>query len=208
MKQMSEKRDKVNSKKKTKENLEQVEVKSEKNNEESAIEVEKELLVEDKDSEETVQETEAEVNFEQKFNELNDKYIRLSAEFDNFRRRSLKEKMELIKSAGEDILVNLLPVMDNFERALKSIEANETEGNEAIKEGIELIYTNFKDFLAQRGVKEIIATGEDFDTDHHEAITKIPAPEESLKGKVVDVIEKGYLLHDKVIRFAKVVIGE
>jgi len=144
--------------------------------------------------------------FEQKYNNVNDKYLRLTAEFDNFRKRSLKEKMELIKSAGEDILLNILPVMDNFERAMQSI-GDESKDN-AVKEGIEIIYNNFKEFLSQRGVKEIEAIGSDFDTDLHEAITKIPAPEDSQKGKVIDVIEKGYELHGKVIRFAKVVIGD
>ncbi len=145
---------------------------------------------------------------EQKFKDLNDKYLRLSAEFDNYRRRNLKEKMELIKTAGEDILLNILPVMDNFERALRAIEVKKTDENTAIIEGIQLIYNNFKDFLSQRGVKELEAIGKDFDTDHHEAITKIPAPQEDMKGKVIDVVEKGYVMHDKIIRFAKVVVGE
>jgi molecular chaperone GrpE len=147
-------------------------------------------------------------DFKQKYNELNDKYLRLSAEYDNFRKRSLKEKMEMIKTAGQDILISILPVIDNFERALKSINTDNTEESKAIREGIDLIYNNFKDFLSQRGVKEIDALGKSFDTDHHEAITKIPAPQEELKGKVIDVIEKGYLMHDKVIRFSKVVVGE
>ena len=116
--------------------------------------------------------------------------------------------MELIKTAGEDILVNILPVMDNFERALKSMAGENQEESNAFKEGVELIYNNFKEFLSQRGVKEIESIGKDFDTDHHEAISKIPAPEEELKGKVIDVVEKGYLMHEKVIRFAKVDIGE
>jgi len=148
------------------------------------------------------------VDYEQKYKDLNDKYLRLTAEFDNFRKRSLKEKMELIKTAGEDILLNILPVVDNFERALKSINNNTSEEGKAIIEGVELIYGKFKEFLFQRGVKEIEATGKAFDTDLHEAITKIPAPQEDLKGKVIDVIEKGYLMHEKVIRFSKVVIGE
>ena len=145
-------------------------------------------------------------DFEQKYKDVNDKYMRLTAEFDNFRKRSLKEKMELVKSAGEDILINILPVMDNFERAMKSIDDESKEG--AVKEGIEIIYNNFKEFLSQRGIKEIEAVGNDFNTDLHEAITKIPAPEKDQKGKVIDVIEKGYELHGKVIRFAKVVIGD
>jgi molecular chaperone GrpE len=138
--------------------------------------------------------------------EMKDKYIRLSAEFDNYRKRTLKEKMELTKSAGESILLNIIPVVDNFERALKSVrEAKEIE---PVKEGIELIYTTFADFLKQQGVNEIAANNQDFNTDEHEALTKIPAPMPELKGKVIDVIEKGYKLYDKVIRFAKVVVAE
>jgi len=143
---------------------------------------------------------------EDKYNELNDKYLRLSAEYDNYRKRTLKERMELIKSAGEDTLINFLPIMDNIDRAKKSVD--EAKDIEAIKEGINLIYKNIFDFLTERGIKEIKAIGEPFDTDLHEALTKIPAPDKSLKGKVVDVIEKGYKLNDKVLRFVKVVVGE
>ncbi len=143
---------------------------------------------------------------EAKYNELNDKLLRLTAEFDNYRKRTLKEKADLIKTAGEDIIVNILPVLDNFERALKASE--DAKDVKAIREGIELIYNNFKDFLKQRGLKEIEAVEQELDTDKHEAITKIPAPKEELKGKIVDVVEKGYSLNDKVIRFAKVVVGE
>src|SRR6056297_1899306 len=151
-------------------------------------------------------ESQKEKSDKEKLEELNDKYIRLAAEYDNYRRRTLKEKMELAKSAGEDILVNILPVMDDFERGLESIDkAKEVD---AIKDGVLLIYNKFKEFLKQRGVKAIEAKEKEFDTDLHEAVTKIPAPEEKLKGKVVDEIEKGYLLNDKVIRYAKVVIGE
>lgn len=142
----------------------------------------------------------------QKLQEINDKYMRLSAEFDNYRKRTLKEKMELTKSAGEKILVNVLPVIDNFERAIQSME--EAKDIEAVKEGVNLIYNNFKDFVGQNGVKEIEAINQEFDTDIHEAITKIPAPNEDMKGKVVDCVEKGYTLNEKVIRFSKVVVGE
>lgn len=141
-----------------------------------------------------------------KLQDINDKYIRLSAEFDNYRKRTLKEKMELTKSAGEKILINVLPVMDNFERALKVID--DAKDIDAVKDGIHLIFNNFKEFITQNGVKEIESLNQEFNTDIHEAITKIPAPTEELKGKVVDCIEKGYSLNEKVIRFAKVVVGE
>lgn len=147
-----------------------------------------------------------EEEFQAQIKELQDKYIRLMAEFDNFRKRSVKERSDLIKSAGEDILVNILPVMDDFERGLAAMES--AQDVESVKQGVVLIYNKFKDFLTQRGVKEIEATRQDFNVDVHEALTKIPAPEEELKGKVVDVVQKGYSLNDKVIRFAKVVIGE
>lgn len=142
----------------------------------------------------------------QKLVEMNDKYLRLSAEFDNYRKRTLKEKMELTKSAGEQLLKNILPVVDNFERALKSM--NTAKDVDALKEGVDLIYANFKTFLTQNGVKEIETKNADFNTDIHEAVTTIPAPTPELKGKVLDCIEKGYYLNDKVMRFAKVVVGE
>ena len=142
----------------------------------------------------------------QKLIEMNDKYLRLSAEFDNYRKRTLKEKMELTKSAGEQLLSNILPVVDNFERALKSMSTAKDVA--ALKEGVDLIYANFKSFLTQNGVKEIETANADFNTDIHEAVTTIPAPTPELKGKVLDCIEKGYYLNDKVMRFAKVVVGE
>jgi molecular chaperone GrpE len=138
--------------------------------------------------------------------EMNDKYLRLSAEFDNYRKRTLRERMELIKTAGESVMMSILPVVDDFERAMQSIEQG--MDFEATKEGILLIYNKFKEFNKQNGIAEIKSTGEVFDTDLHEALTKIPAPSEDLKGKIVDVIQKGYYLNDKVIRFAKVVVGE
>lgn len=138
--------------------------------------------------------------------DFQDRYIRLMAEFDNFRKRTLKERTELIKTAGEDILVNILPVVDDFERGLQVID--KSEDIESVKQGIHLIYNKFRDFLNQRGVKEIESVQQPFNVDVHEAITKIPAPTEDLKGKVVDVVQKGYVLNEKVIRFAKVVVGE
>ena len=136
----------------------------------------------------------------------NDKYLRLSAEFDNYRKRTLKEKMELTKNAGEKILSDILPVVDNLERALASME--QSDDIDAIREGIKLIYAGFKDFLGRNGVKEIDCQNNVFNTDEHEAVTKIPAPTPDSKGKVVDCIQKGYKLNDKVMRFAKVVVGE
>ncbi len=141
-----------------------------------------------------------------KLQAANDKYLRLAAEFDNYRRRTVKERGELIKTAGEDILIQLLPVIDNFERGLKSLE--DAKDLEAVKLGVELIYTNFKEFLNNKGVKEIEAVNQEFDTDKHEALTKIPVTDENQKGKVVDVIQKGYFLYDKVIRYSKVVVGD
>jgi len=142
----------------------------------------------------------------EKIAEFQNKYIRLSADFDNYRKRTLKEKVDLIKSANAEILLNLLPVMDDFERALKSME--DTKGCKEIKDGIDLIYNKFGEFLQSSGVKEIDAMHKKFDTDIHEAITKIPAPEKKLKGKVLDVIQKGYYLNEKIIRYPKVVIGD
>lgn len=143
---------------------------------------------------------------QEKLDAANDKYLRLSAEFDNYRKRTLKEKAELTKSAGEQILEKILPVMDNFERALQSMET--ATDVPALREGVQLIYTTFRDFLSQHGVKEIECVNTDFNPDLQEAVTKIPAPSEEMKGKVVDCIQKGYTLYDKVIRFPKVVVGE
>ena len=141
----------------------------------------------------------------EKLDELNDKYLRLFSEFDNFRKRTQKEKLELFKTASEDVMVALLPVIDDFERALKLTEENGVDEN--FKEGIDLIYNKLLKTLSQKGLEPMDVMGAEFDTDYHEAITNIPAPTPDMKGKVVDVIENGYLLGDKVIRFAKVVVG-
>jgi molecular chaperone GrpE len=138
--------------------------------------------------------------------EQKDRYLRLSAEFDNFRKRTLREKMEMSKLAGEEIYVKILPVLDDLDRAMKAIR--ESTDVEAVKEGMQLIYNKFQEYLNQQGVKEIEAIHQEFNTDVHEAVTKIPAEDKKLKGKVVDVIEKGYYLNEKIIRFSKVVIGE
>ena len=142
----------------------------------------------------------------EKLADLNDKYLRLSAEFDNYRKRTLKERMELTRTAGEQLLLGILPVVDNFERALTSMGCSSDIAS--MKEGVNLIYTDFKDYLEKNGVKEIETQGVDFNTDLHEAVTVIPAPAPEMRGKVIDTIEKGYILNDKVIRYAKVVVGE
>ncbi len=135
-----------------------------------------------------------------------DKYLRLSAEFDNYRKRTLKEKTDLTKSANAVLLKEILSVVDDFERGIAHFE--DVEDLKSMQEGVVLIYTKFVEFLKQNSVKEIEAMEKEFDLDFHEAMTKIPAPSEDLKGKVVDVLEKGYMLNDKVIRYAKVVVGE
>ncbi|SMO68870.1 nucleotide exchange factor GrpE [Solitalea koreensis] len=138
-------------------------------------------------------------------NEANNKYIRLYAEFDNFRRRTTKERVDLLQTAGRDVIISLLPILDDFDRALKAIEGQ--ENLDPAMEGMKLIANKMKGTLTQKGLKEMDAMGQVFESDLHEAITQIPAPSEDMKGKVVDVLEKGYLLNDKVIRFAKVVVG-
>ncbi|MCS6821605.1 MAG: nucleotide exchange factor GrpE [Microscillaceae bacterium] len=138
--------------------------------------------------------------------EYKDKYLRLYADFENFRRRNAKEKADLVKYAGENVIKSMLTVLDDFERALKAME-NNTEIT-PIKEGIQLVFQKFSKLLEQNGLKPIeTQQGDNFDTEKHESITQIPAPTPELKGKVVEVVEKGYYLQDKVIRFAKVVVG-
>ena len=154
----------------------------------------------------TVKETGNEVTADAKLAEMQDRYLRLSAEFDNYRKRTLREKIELTRHAGENILINIIPVMDDFERALKVMDT--ASDSAAMKSGIELIYNKFRDFLVQNGIKEIEAVNNDFNVDLHDAISKVPASDESLKGKVVEVVQKGYYLHDKVLRHSKVVVGE
>ncbi len=138
--------------------------------------------------------------------ELADKNLRMMAEFDNFRRRTAKEKLELQKTAGERIFVDMLPLVDDFERAKAAMA--QTEDIESVRQGIELIYNKFMAFLAQNDVRPIDTTDADFDTDFHEAITQFPAPTPEQKGKVIDCTQRGYTLGDKVIRYAKVVVGE
>lgn len=142
----------------------------------------------------------------QEAHEWHDKYLRLSAEFDNYRKRTLKEKADLLRLANEDLLKDILSVIDDFERGIDTMD--KSEDLDALKQGIHLIYNKFGEFIKQKGLKEIEALEKPFDIDYHEAVTKIPAPAEKLKGSVVDVIEKGYILNEKVIRYAKVVVGE
>lgn len=142
----------------------------------------------------------------QKYAELNDKNLRLMAEFDNYRKRTLKERVDLLKTASEGVLVDMLPLVDDFERAIKAMETSEDV--QAVKDGVELIYAKFVVFLLQKGVKAIPTENVVFDTDLHEAITTFPAPNEELKGKIIDCATKGYTLNEKVIRFSKVVVGE
>jgi molecular chaperone GrpE len=160
-------------------------------------------------STEATDENAAEISAEEKLQEenaaLNDKYLRLFAEFDNYKRRTQKERIELLQTAGKDVIISLLPVLDDFDRANKAMETA-TDIN-SIREGVNLVHSKLKTILGQKGLKEIESIHTVFNTDDHEAITKIPAPSEEMKGKVIDELEKGYTLNDKVIRFAKVVVG-
>ena len=142
----------------------------------------------------------------EKIAELNDKYLRQVAEFDNYRKRTMKEKAELIKNGGERVMESILPVLDDFERALQNMSKDENA--KEILTGIELIYNKFTSILKQNGLQKIETEGKDFDTDYHEAIAMVPAPAEELKRKVLDCVQTGYMLNDKVIRHAKVAVGE
>ncbi len=142
---------------------------------------------------------------QQKYDELNDSYLRLFADFDNYRKRMLKEKADIIKSGGEKVLKDIIPLIDDFERAIVAL--HQSDDKEAILEGIDLIYNKFMNFLQQHGIKEIEAIGLPFDPEKFEAVGTIPAPEESQEGVVIDLVQKGYTLNDKVIRFPKVIVG-
>lgn len=147
-----------------------------------------------------------EISWEEKYMEMNDRYMRLYAEFDNFRRRTQKEKVELMGTASSSVLKDLIPVLDDFERA---ITYNETAQEiDSVKEGFGLIYSKYKLILESKGLKMMNAKGQPFDSELHEAIANIPAPSDDLKGKIIDDVEKGYLLNEKVVRFAKVVVGQ
>lgn len=142
---------------------------------------------------------------EEKLAEMQDRYLRLSAEFDNYRKRTLREKMDLTKYAEEDVLSKIIPFMDDFDRAMQHID---TADGDAMRNGLNLIYSKFSDFLSQNGIKEMEALNSDFNVDLHDAVAKVPVEDESKKGKVVDVVLKGYYLKDRVLRHAKVVVGE
>ena len=151
--------------------------------------------------EEKAKEEKHELNVEEKFAELNDKHLRLFAEFENFKKRTAKERMDLYKTAGESILTALLPVLDDFERSIKANQKQEDEG-------VVLIYNKLKSILETKGLKAMEDhIGTELNTDYHEAITNIPAPSDDMKGKIIDVVEKGYFLNEKVIRYAKVVVA-
>lgn len=172
-------------------------------NEKTTQETDTQELNQDIESEE---EPKADEKAEEKLQSLNDTYLRLMAEFDNYRKRTQRERVELIKYASEGVISSILPVIDNLERALANMETS--TDIKAEREGIQLIYQQFLQILSQRGLKAIDTESGDFDTEYHEAITTIPAPKEELKGKILDCTLKGYMLGDKVIRHSKVVIGE
>jgi molecular chaperone GrpE len=138
--------------------------------------------------------------------ELKDKYIRLIAEFDNFKKRSIKERFDLMKTAAQDTIIALLPVIDDFERAKKVADDENTQ--EVFSEGVNLVYNKLKNALANKGLKVMETINQPFDPDMHEALTEIPAPSEDMKGKIIETIENGYILNDKIIRYAKVVVGK
>lgn len=152
------------------------------------------------------EEKDEEMTLQEKYDELNDSYLRLHAEYDNYRKRTLKEKMEIIKTGGEKVLTEMIPLIDDFERALETVQ--NAEDKKAIVEGLELIYSKFINFINRHGVKEMEAIGEPFDADKFEAITTIPVEDKSQKDMVVDCVQKGYILHEKVIRFPKVIVGK
>lgn len=157
----------------------------------------------DKDSLKELDEIEV---LQNKYDELNNSYLRLHAEFDNYRKRTLKEKVEIIKAGGERVLTDIIPLVDDFERALETVQ--NADNKEAIVEGLELIYSKFISFLNQNGVKEMEAIGEKFDADKFEAVTTIQVEDKSQKDVVVDCIQKGYKLDEKVLRFPKVIVGK
>jgi len=180
---------------------------SKKEDHEEEINIEEQQNQVEASSEDDTQGLSLEEELEIKVKEANDKYLRLYSEFDNFRKRTQKEKIELYKTAGEDIIFAILPILDDFERAQKAIE--ESDDIKGVKDGVKLIHDKLINILKQKGLESIeSAIGKAFDVENHEAITQIPAPSEKEKGKVLDELEKGYQLNGKVIRYAKVVVGQ
>jgi len=176
-------------------------------NQEQEIPVnETEAATEETVIETVVDEAVVELTWEDKYEEMNDKFVRLYAEFDNYRRRTNKERIELIGSASAGVIKDMIPVLDDFDRALANNETSEDIA--AVKEGFKLVATKFRSILEGKGLKPLKSKGEPFDSEFHEAIANVPAPNKKLIGKVVDDVEKGYLLNDKVVRFAKVVVGQ
>jgi len=175
---------------------------------ETKQEVEEQEVNNEATAEENIEITDASIieKLEEEKKELNDKFLRLFSDFDNFRKRTAKEKLEQSKKAGVEVIRDMLTIVDDFDRAKENNKSS--EDIEAIKEGFDLIHTKFTSILKTKGLTEIEAKGEVFDVDKHEAITQIPAPSEDLKGKIVDVIEKGYALNDVVVRFPKVIVGQ
>ncbi len=150
--------------------------------------------------------SEALAELQDEFKREKDRYLRLFAEFENYKKRTTRERLEMFKTAGEDVMLSLLPVLDDFGRALKELEKSEDEG---LFKGVELIYSKLRETLRAKGLELMeINPGDSFDSERHEAVTQVPAPEEDLKGKIIDVVEKGYTLGDKIIRYPKVVIGQ
>ncbi len=142
----------------------------------------------------------------EKYADLNDKYLRLYSEFDNYRKRTARERIDLQKSASKELIIELLAILDDFERAIEAFEEHNL--SEEAKKGIELIYNKLKTALKQKGLQVMDVKGQEFHTDFHEAISEIPAPSDDLKGKVTDVVQQGYMLNGKVLRYAKVVVGK
>ncbi|NBB89368.1 MAG: nucleotide exchange factor GrpE [Bacteroidetes bacterium] len=142
----------------------------------------------------------------EQYDQLNDKFVRLAAEFDNYRKRTARERVDLLQTAGKETISELLPILDDFDRAKKL--ADDESCDEHFSEGVELVYQKLQSTLQKRGLKVMESDGEEFDAELHEALTEIPAPSEDLKGKVVETVEKGYILNDKIIRHAKVVVGK
>ncbi|MBQ4214764.1 MAG: nucleotide exchange factor GrpE [Bacteroidales bacterium] len=193
MENEEKKDEKLESQEQTEETVEQTDV-------ESKEATEGEETATDEESVDDIEKLRAE------YEELKDKHLRLQAEFDNFRRRTIKEKADLITTAGEKVLKDLLPVVDDLDRAMESVAT--AQDVSAVREGLDLIVNKFNAFLASNGVAEIEAVGLDLDTDKHNAIARFAAPTEDMKGKVIDVTKKGYTLNGKVIRHAEVVVGE